>query len=280
MPPKKTTKKGAEIAPGLINFYDKLPPEMIPKFDNPNKHLHEMTIPFRACVVGPSGSGKTSWLCNLLHLFSQGTKGTFASISIVTANSDEPLYNYLRKLDDGIKVYEGIGNTPKLDKFDKGSKDQPLSHVVIWDDLVLSKHLDIVCNYYIRARKQHVSCVFISQSYYGIPLMIRRNTNYLVLLKLQGSRDINSIMRECALGLTKEQLIGLYEYATQQHMSPLIIDFNETPDKRFRKGFTQLLDARQFGSMHHQYPSPLRMDDSSSSDSESDEEHRGYGARR
>ena len=276
MPPKKhNTKpvKGAEVAPGMINFYDKLPPDMIPKFDNPNKHLHEMTVPFRACVVGPSGSGKTSWLCNLLHLFSQGTKGTFASISIVTANADEPLYNYLRKLDDGIKVYEGIQNTPKLDKYDKGSKEQPLNHIIIWDDLTLSKHLDVVCNYYIRARKQHVSCVFISQAYYSIPIIIRKNTNYLVLLKLQGTTDINSILRECGLGLTREQLVAMYQFATDKHMSPLIIDFNETPEKRFRKGFTQILDPRQFIHTAHALaqrcpPSYYHQNENSSSDDE------------
>ena len=275
MPPKKHHAKGAEIAPGLINFYDKVPADLLPKYDNPCEHLHKMSIPFRACVVGPSGSGKTSWLCNLLHLFSQG-KGTFASICIVTANADEPLYNYLRKLDDQIKVVEGIQNTPKLDKFDKS-----LNHLVIWDDLVLSKNLDLVCNYYIRARKQGVSCIFLSQSYYAIPLMIRRNCNYLVLLKLAGSRDINSIMRECSLGLEKDQLIAMYQFATDVHMSPLIIDFNESIEKRFRKGFTQILDPRHFlqaAPMHQSLPAS-RYPGSSSDDSEEEGIH-GYPRRR
>jgi hypothetical protein len=237
MPPKRKPK---EVASGMINFYDKLPKELLPKVENPNERLHKMTIPFRCCVVGPSGSGKTSWLMNLIHLFSQG-KGTFASICVVTANSDEPLYKFLQKQDDQIRVVEGIQNTPKLDKFDKSE-----NHLVIWDDLVLSKHLDVVCNYYIRARKQSVSCVFISQSYYHIPLIIRKNCNYLVLLKLQGMREINSILRETGIGLTKEQLVAMYEYATDTKMSPLIVDFNEEPDKRFRKGFLEIINANNF----------------------------------
>jgi len=237
MPPKRKPK---EVASGMINFYDKLPKELIPKVDNPNERLHKMTIPFRACVVGPSGSGKTSWLMNLIHLFSQG-KGTFASICVVTANSDELLYKFLQKHDDQIKVVEGIHNTPKLDKFDKSE-----NHLVVWDDLVLSKHLDVVCNYYIRARKQSVSCVFISQSYYHIPLIIRKNCNYLILLKLQGQREINAILRETGLGLTKEQLVAMYEFATNTKMSPLIVDFNEEPEKRFRKGFLEIINADHY----------------------------------
>jgi hypothetical protein len=215
-------------------------------------------------------------------LFSQG-KGTFASICIVTANADEPLYNYLRKLDDQIKVVEGIANTPKLDKYDKGEKHNALSHLIIWDDLILSKNLEIVCNYYIRARKQNVSCVFLSQSYFAIPLMIRRNCNYLVLLKLQGTRDINAIMRECGLGLTKEQLIAIYEYATNTKMSPLIIDFNEQPANRFRKGFTELLRAEDFLPFRHQAPWQQHHLQNSGSDSDSESEsgsENGHGPRR
>ena len=237
MPPKRKPK---EVASGMINFYDKLPKELIPKVENPNERLHKITIPFRAVVVGPSGSGKTSWLMNLIHLFSQG-KGTFASICIVTANSDEPLYKFLQKQDDQIKVVEGIHNTPKLDKFDKTE-----NHLVVWDDLVLSKHLDVVCNYYIRARKQSVSCVFISQSYFHTPLMIRKNCNYLILLKMSGQREISAILRECGLGITKEQLIGMYQHATSTKMSALIVDYNVPEENRFRKGFLEIINANDF----------------------------------
>jgi len=240
MPPKTSAARKNYVDGGMINFYDKIPKEMLDKADNPNFESHRISIPFRACCVGPSGSGKTSWLLNLIYRFSQG-KGTWASITICTANSDEVLYKYLQKKDDQIKIVEGMHNTPKLDSFDKKE-----NHLVIWDDLVLSKDLSTVCTYYIRARKQNVSCIFISQSYYHIPLMIRKNCNYLILLKLQGSREINAILRECALGLTKEQLIGIYEYATDTKMCPLIIDFNEDPEKRFRKGFLEYLDHNGF----------------------------------
>ena len=225
---------------GMINFYEKIPKDLLDKVDNPNEHLHQIKIPARICVVGPSGSGKTGWLLNLIYLFSQG-KGTWSSITIITANDNEPLYKYLRKKDDQIKIVEGLQNTPKLDSFDKKE-----NHLVVWDDMVLAKDLSVVCNYYIRARKQNVSCIFISQSYYHIPLMIRKNCNYLVLLKLQGTREINAILRECGLGLTREQLVAMYHYATDEKMSPLLIDFNEQPEKRFRKGFLEILNPDGF----------------------------------
>jgi hypothetical protein len=49
--------------------------------------------------------------------------------------------------------------------------------------------------YYIRGRKKSCSIMFLSQSYHGTPKIIRQNINYLVILKLGGTRDINSILK-------------------------------------------------------------------------------------
>ena len=138
-----------------------------------------------------------------------------------------------------IIVKEGLSNTPQLDKFDKDK-----NHLVVWDDLVLSKDLSMVENYYIRARKLNVSVIFISQSYYRIPKIIRNNCSYMVLLKLSGNREVNMILSEFGLGVTKEELIDIYEYATKERFSPLIIDMEESPDKRFRRGFLDILAIR------------------------------------
>jgi hypothetical protein len=59
-------------------------------------------------------------------------------------------------------------------------------------------------------------------------------------------REINAILRETGIGLTKEQLVAMYEFATDTKMSPLIVDFNEEPDKRFRKGFLEIINANNF----------------------------------
>ena len=139
-----------------------------------------------------------------------------------------------------IVIKEGLSYTPPLDKFDKEK-----NHLVVWDDLVLSKDLSMVENYYIRARKLNVSVIFISQSYYRIPKIIRNNCSYMVLLKLSGEREVNMILKEFGLGVTKEELIEIYEYATKEKFSPLLIDMEESPDKRFRKGFLDILAVRR-----------------------------------
>ena len=190
------------------------------------------------CVVAPSGSGKTNFLCNLLSIFSQG-KGTWQSINIITRNKDEPLYKWIIAKSDQIQITEGLHTTPQLDKFDKD-----FNHLVVWDDLVLSKDLTMVENYYIRARKLNVSVIFISQSFFRIPKIIRNNCSYMVLLKLSGNREVNMILSEFGLGVTKDELISLYEYATREKFSPLIIDMEESANNRFCKGLLEILSIR------------------------------------
>lgn len=233
MPPKK---KNGDVPTGIIeNLYEKIPKELLDKVENPNFNIHNLKLPFRMCIVAPSGSGKTNFLVNLLSMFSVG-KGTFASINIITKNADEPLYKWIKGKSDQIVIKEGLTNTPPLDKFDK-----ELNHLVVWDDLVLSKDLSMVENYYIRARKLNVSVIFISQSYFKIPKIIRNNCSYMVLLKLSGNREVNMILSEFGLGVSKEELIELYEYATREKFSPLLIDLEADKFNRFRKGLIEII---------------------------------------
>ena len=238
MPAKK---KIEEPKAEIINWYERIPKELLDSAENPNFNIHHLKIPFRMCVVAPSGSGKTNFLVNLIHLFSQGKNGTFADMTIITRNKDEPLYNYLTSKCDQIQVKEGIQNLPQLDKMDK-----KVNHLVCFDDLVLSKDQSAIENYYIRARKFNCSVIYLSQSYFRIPKVIRNNCSYMVILKLSGNREVNMILSEFGLGVTREQLLGMYEFATREKFSPLLIDLEEEPIKRFRKGFSQILDPSSF----------------------------------
>jgi ABC-type dipeptide/oligopeptide/nickel transport system ATPase component len=217
-----------------------MPKEFLDKVENPNFNLHKLKIPMRMCIVAPSGSGKTNFLCNLISVFSSG-KGTFQSITIITRNKDEPLYRWIMSKCESIIVREGIENTPPLDKFDKD-----FNHLVCFDDLVLAKDLSKVENYYIRARKLGVSCVFLSQSFFKIPKIIRNNSSYIVLLKLSGNREVNVILSEFGLGVTKDQLLEIYKFATKEKMSPLLIDMESEPSSRFRKGLLEVIDYSNF----------------------------------
>jgi hypothetical protein len=64
----------------------------------------------------------------------------------------------------------------------------------------------------------------------------------MIILKLSGNREVNIILSEFGLGVTKEQLLEIYKYSTSEKFSPLVIDMDESSDKRFRKGLVEIID--------------------------------------
>lgn len=224
----------------IVNFYEKMPKKMLVKAFNPNYQDHHIKLPMRMVVCAPSGSGKTNYILNLIALFSRG-QGTFETIHICTRNKREPLYDYLTQEAKGITISEGFSTLPNLDDF-----DYKVNHLVIVDDLVLSKNQERICDYYIRCRKLGCSVVYLSQSYFLCPKLIRDNCNYMVLLKLSGQRQVNLILSEFSLGVTKEQLLAVYREATKTKLDPLMIDMEAEPEERFRRGFGELLDPSDF----------------------------------
>jgi hypothetical protein len=234
--------KNKKVSSEIINYYEVIPKKFIEEVKNVNYNLHHIELPFRMCVVAPSGSGKTNFVINLISIFSKGV-GTFTDITIVTRNKDEPLYNWLTTMSDNIKVVEGMNNNPKLDDYDK-----EYNHLLIWDDLVLSKNLDSVCEYYLRARKKNVSLMFLSQSYADIPKIIRKNSSYLILFDLGGStREQNYILKEWSSDLDKDQLRAIYNDAVSVHMRPLIIKGGKSKrNEKYRKGFLEYYNLDEF----------------------------------
>jgi len=227
----KTLKKAE-----LINWYEKMPKKFILKQHNPNFNIHGLKIPFRMLIIGNSGAGKTQTLLNVIHNMS----GTFNNIYIITKNKDEPLYNYLEdKLGDkGLSIIEGLASAPDLEK-DIDKTDQTL---IVMDDLVLEKDQSKVEQYFIRARKLNCSLIYISQSYYRTPRIIRQNLTYLVIKQVSSLKDLYRILGEYTLGIEKDQLKKLYENSTREKQDFLLVDLEAPLEDRFRKNFSDIYD--------------------------------------
>ena len=69
----------------------------------------------------------------------------------------------------------------------------------------------------------------------------------LIILKLGGDRDLKMILKECSLGVDKDVVLKMYEYATKEKFSPFIVDLESTDkDHKFRKGFNDYLKVSDF----------------------------------
>jgi len=61
--------------------------------------------------------------------------------------------------------------------------------------------------------------------------------SYCIILKLGGSRDVNSLLREVSIGLTKDELMYMYNDATKEKFSCLIVNLDKSGNERYRKIF-------------------------------------------
>lgn len=216
----------------LIDWYKKIPKKYILKTHNPHYDRHHIKLPMRMIIAGNSGSGKTQTLLNLLHMM----PNTFERVFIVTKCADEPLYNYLadKYKDQGVSVKEGLHELPDLDGMDKTQ-----NNLVVLDDMCNEnvKLQKPVCDFAIRCRKKNCSLIYISQSYYQVPKLIRDNINYLILKQVSSMKNLTMICRECSLGIDKKQLKFIYDDATKDKQSFLLIDLEGEKDMRFRSNF-------------------------------------------
>ena len=221
--------------PEIVDWYKKMPKKYLLKSHNPHYDRHHIKLPFRMIIAGNSGSGKTQTLLNLLY----NMPNTFEKIFIVTKNKDEPLYNFLEdKLgEDGLTIKEGISELPDVDSLDKTQ-----NNLIVLDDLVNepSKQQRPICDYFIRARKKNCSIIYISQSFYAVPKLIRDNISYLIIKQVSSMKNLTMICRECSLGIDKKQLKKIYDDATQSKQDFLLIDLEGDKDERFRKNFDEI----------------------------------------
>jgi hypothetical protein len=233
----KSVKKGKDKNQAeLVDWYKQIPKKFLIKQHNPNFHIHGLKIPFRMLIIGNSGAGKTQTLLNIIH----NMDGTFNNIFIITKNKDEPLYNYLEEKlgNKGLVISEGVENAPDLDE-DIDKKDQTL---IVMDDLVLEKNQSALEEYFIRARKLNCSLIYISQSYYRVPRIIRQNLNYLIVKQVSSLKDLYRIMGEYTLGVEKDALKKLYENSTREKQDFLLVDLDASLQDRFRKNFNEIYD--------------------------------------
>ena len=212
MPPKKTGLENPK-SNEIFNFYQhRKVKELLTQYENPHFDEHQISVPFRMGIVSASGGGKTVFALNLISKMAD----TFGHIFVVYKAS-EPLYEFLQKQigEKNITFFTNIAKFPSLNEL---PKDRQV--LCIFDDCVTlpEKSQEIIKEIAVRGRKhgKGVSFLYLTQSFYKVPRLIRLQFNYLILLKLGSRRDMEMILNECSLGIEKDELIKLYKSATKE----------------------------------------------------------------
>ena len=233
MPPKKVKTTNNNT---VINFYEhKDIQSLLPEYYNPHYDDTQINLPFRAGIISSSGGGKTSWLLN----FIAKSNDTFGHI-YVCYKTMEPLYEFLEKKIGAkyITFYTSLSQVPQPNEM---PKDKQI--LLVFDDMVneSDKAHQIVKEYMIRGRKigKGVSTLYLSQSFFKIPKIVRLQLNYLIILKLSSVRDLNLMLSDFSLGVDRDELAMIYKDATKVKFDFLKVDIdNGDNNKKFSKNWT------------------------------------------
>lgn len=210
-----------------INFYQFIKKD---KSINPNYSTHGISVPFRMLIAGPSGSGKTITLMNLITLMNK----TFHEIIICVKSADEPLYNHLADRLKNVKIYEG-GEVPPISNYsikDETTKRlkriDKLQRLIVFDDLITDKKANaLAAEYYIKGRKLGFSMVYIGQSFYQIPKLIRDNVQYFILGRNLLNRDLKLILSTFPTELSLSEFSDLYNQLTPEPLDTVLINIEK-----------------------------------------------------
>jgi hypothetical protein len=172
---------------------------------------------------------------------------TFDKIIILCKNRDEPLYNALADALPKLEFHEirseknkgrnVLVGMPSIDEF---KTDE--NNLVIFDDLVGEKDQSQIEQFYLRCRKRNCSALYLSQSYFRMPIFIRIQLHFLFILKLSSDRDLNRILHEYAIGVDHDELLAIYQYATRERFHFLTIHISAPLHQRYRLNFGTIVD--------------------------------------
>ena len=203
--------------------------------------------PYRILKIGGSGSGKTNTLLNLIN-----NQTDIDKIYLYGKDSYEDKYQFL------IKKRESIGlkhfNDPKAfieysndmhdvyKNIDDYNLDKENKILIVFDDMIAdminNKKLNsIVTELFIRGRKQNISLVFITQSYFKVPKDVRLNTTHFFIMKIPNKRELQQIAISHSSDIGFKDFIKIYKKCTDKPYSFLVNDTTLLSDDplRFRK---------------------------------------------
>ena len=220
----------------ITNFYQhKDMQKYISKYHNPRFADTQIAIPARIGVIAPSGTGKSQFVLNYIAKSSD----TFGAI-IIVCKAMEPLYEFLRDKigSKNITFYTKLTDLPAPNDLNMGTKQV----LLIFDDQVAEKQQQKIEEYFLRGRKVAggITMMYLSQNFHGIPVLIRRQFNYVIILKLSGAKDLRAIIQNYSLGLDPDEILKLYKEATREKFNFFKIDCESRDENKiYSHNFTE-----------------------------------------
>ena len=128
----------------------------------------------------------------------------------VSINHFKDLKAFIEYLNDMHDVYKNINDYNP----DKGNKI-----LIVFDDVIANmiqnkKLNSIVMELFIRGRKQNISLVFITQSYFKVPKNVRLNTTHFFITQILSKRELQQIAVNHSSDISIEGFVNICRKCT------------------------------------------------------------------
>ena len=115
-------------------------------------------------------------------------------------------------------------------------------------DMINNKKLNsVVTELFIRGRKLNISLIFITQSYFKVPKVVRNNSTHFSIMKIPNKRELMQIAISHSSDINAKDFIEIYRKYTDKPYSFLVIDTTLPSNNplRFRKNLNITNDDNQ-----------------------------------
>ena len=186
--------------------------------------------PYRILIIGGSRSGKINTLLNLIN-----EQRDIDKIYLYAKNLSESKHEHLirnrknagiKHLND-LKAFIDCSNTvddvyENIDDYNLNRKRKLLADMIA-DIMTNKKFQSIIRELFIRCRKINISLVFITQSYFSVPKVVRLNSMHYFIIKISSKRELQNIAINHSADIDYKDFIKIYRECTKEPYNFLTI---------------------------------------------------------
>ena len=186
--------------------------------------------PYRILIIGGSGSGKTNALLNLIN-----NQPDIDKIYLYAKDPYEKKFQYLfnkrekvglNHFNDPKAFMEYSNNMQNIEDYNPIKKRIIL---IVFDDVIAdminnNKLNPVVTELFIRGRKLDISIVFITQSYFKVPKVVRLNYIHFFIMKIPNKRELQQIALNISPDIDFKDFMNIYKKSTTEPYSFLAND--------------------------------------------------------